>query len=377
MRIVIAGGGTGGHVTPALATIAALRARGVAPLELLWIGSSGGIEGRMAAEQGIPFRAIQAGKLRRYRSLENLIDFGRIPVGAAQALALLRRFRPEVIFSTGGFVSVPTVAAGWLLRRPILTHEQTAQFGLANRINLRFATVVALPYEASRAFVPPTKKRVVVTGNPVRDEILHGDPAEGARLFALDSALPMVYITGGALGSQAINGAVAAILPQLLAHYQVIHSRGTQPDIPTLDDLQARVAGLPTAARARYVVREFIGPELPHIYALAALVVGRAGAGTVAELAALGKPAILIPLPGTGGDEQTKNAHLLADAGGALLLPETDLTPERLLAAITGLLAPDEGAALARMSAAARTQAPVDAAGRLADELLRLTTRRG
>lgn len=377
MRIVIAGGGTGGHVTPALATLAALRARGVAPLELLWIGSGGGIEGRMAAEQGIPFRAIQAGKLRRYRSLENLIDFGRIPVGAAQALALLRRFRPEVIFSTGGFVSVPTVAAGWLLRRPILTHEQTAQFGLANRINLRFATVVALPYEASRAFVPPTKKRVVVTGNPVRDEILHGDPAEGARLLALDPALPTVYITGGALGSQAINGAVAAILPQLLAHYQVIHSRGTQPDTPTLEDLRARVAGLPTAARERYVVREFIGSELPHIYALAALVVGRAGAGTVAELAALGKPAILIPLPGTGGDEQTKNAHLLADAGGALLLPETDLTPERLLAAITGLLAPGEGAALARMSAAARTQAPVDAAGRLADELLRLTTRRG
>ncbi len=377
MRIVIAGGGTGGHVTPVLATISALRARGVAPLELLWIGSSGGIEGRMAAEQGIPFRAIQAGKLRRYLSLENLIDFGRIPVGAAQALALLRRFRPEVIFSTGGFVSVPTVAAGWLLRRPILTHEQTAQFGLANRINLRFATVVALPYEASRAFVPPTKKRVVVTGNPVRDELLHGDPIEGARLLALDPTLPTVYITGGALGSQAINEAVAAILPRLLAHYQVIHSRGTQPDAPTLDDLQARVAGLPTTARERYVVREFIGPELPHIYALAALVVGRAGAGTVAELAALGKPAILIPLPGTGGDEQTKNAHLLADVGGALLLPEADLTPGRLLAAITELLAPDEGAALARMSAAARTQAPVDAAGRLADELLRLTTHRG
>ncbi len=377
MRIVIAGGGTGGHVTPALATIAALRARGVAPLELLWIGSSGGIEGRMAAERGIPFRAIQAGKLRRYLSIENLIDFGRIPVGTAQALAILRRFRPEVIFSTGGFVSVPTVAAGWALRRPVLTHEQTAQFGLANRINLRFATVVALPYESSRAFVPPTAKRVVVTGNPVRDEILRGDPAEGARLLDLDPALPTIYITGGALGAQAINEAVAAILPELLARYQVIHSRGTQPVAPTLADLRARVAALPAEARARYVVREFIGPELPHIYALAALVVGRAGAGTIAELAALGKPAILIPLPGTGGDEQTKNARLLADAGGAILLPETALTPARLLAEITALLAPDNRAALTLMGAAARTQAPVDAAGHLADELLRLTTRQG
>jgi len=376
MRIVIAAGGTGGHVTPALATIAALRARGVATLELLWIGSSGGVEGRMAAEQGIAFRAIQAGKLRRYLSFENLIDFGRIPVGMAQALAILRRFRPDVVFSTGGFVSVPTVAAAWALRRPVLTHEQTAQFGLANRINLRFATTIALTYAASRAFVPPTTKRVVITGNPVRDEILRGDPAEGARLFDLDPTLPTIYITGGALGAQAINEAVAAILPELLAHYQVVHSRGTQPVAPTLDDLRARVAALPAATRARYVVREFIGPELPHVYALATIVVGRAGAGTVAELAALGKPAILIPLLGTGGDEQTKNARLLADAGGARLLPETDLTPERLLAAITGLLAPDGRAALARMGAAAHTQAPVDAAGRLAGELIRLTTQR-
>jgi UDP-N-acetylglucosamine--N-acetylmuramyl-(pentapeptide) pyrophosphoryl-undecaprenol N-acetylglucosamine transferase len=377
MRIVIAGGGTGGHVTPALATIAALRARDTPPIEFLWIGSHGGVEGRMAAEQGIPFRAIQAGKLRRYLSLENLLDFGRIPVGTAQALALLRRFRPEVIFSTGGFVSVPTVVAGWLLRRPILTHEQTAQFGLANRINLRFSTVIALPYESSRAFVPPTTKRVVVTGNPVRDEILRGDPAEGARLLGLDPTLPTIYITGGALGARAINEAVAAILPDLLAHYQVIHSRGTQPVAPTLDDLRARVAALPTEVRARYVVREFIGPELPHIYALAALVIGRAGAGTVAELAALGKPAILIPLPGTGGDEQTKNARLLADVGGAILLPETALTPERLLAEIATLLAPDDHTTLTRMGIAARTQAPVDAAGHLADELLRLATRQG
>jgi len=373
MRIVIAAGGTGGHVTPALATIAALRARGVAPLDFLWIGSNDGIEGRIVAEQRIPFQAIQAGKLRRYLSLENLVDFGRIPIGTAQALALLRRFRPEVIFSTGGFVSVPTVVAGWLLRHPVLTHEQTAQFGLANRINLRFSTTIALTYEASRAFVPTTTKRVVVTGNPVRDEILRGDPTEGARLFDLDPSLPTIYITGGALGARAINEAVAAILPELLAHYQVIHSRGTQPVAPTLDDLRARVAALPAAARARYVVLEFIGPELPHIYALAALVVGRAGAGTVAELAALGKPAILIPLPGTGGDEQTKNARLLADAGGAILLPETDLTPERLLAGITATLAPNERATLTRMGAAARTQASDNAAAHLADELLRLT----
>lgn len=379
MRLIIAGGGTGGHVTPALATLAALRERlGDAPLELLWIGTRDGVERRIAGEHGIPFRMIQAGKLRRYLSVENVIDFGRIPVGVAQALALVARFRPAVVFSTGGFVSVPTVAAAGLLRRRVLVHEQTAQFGLANRLNLPFATTIALPYEASRAFVPPTKRRVVVTGNPVRADLFAGNRAEGERLLGLRPATadapapPTIYVTGGARGARAINTTLAAALPALLARYRVIHSRGTQEERPTLADLQAIVATLPAEQRARYVVREFIGAELPHVYALAALVVGRAGAGTVAELAALGKPALLIPLPGTGGDEQTKNARLLADAGGAMLLPEEALSAESLIAAIDRLLVPGEAEALAKMGMAARTQAPGDAAGRLAEELLRL-----
>jgi UDP-N-acetylglucosamine--N-acetylmuramyl-(pentapeptide) pyrophosphoryl-undecaprenol N-acetylglucosamine transferase len=373
MRLIVAGGGTGGHVTPALATLAVLRERlAGAPLEVLWIGTRDGVERRITSEQGIPFRAIQAGKLRRYLSLENVIDFGRIPIGVAQALGHVARFRPDVVFSTGGFVSVPTVAAAGLLRRPVLVHEQTAQFGLANRLGLPFATTIALPYEASRAFLPPTKRRVVVTGNPVRADLFGGDREEGARLFGLDPAVPTIYVTGGARGARTINNAVAAILPEVLARYQVIHSRGTQEERPTLADLQAGVAPLPAAQRARYVVREFIGAELPHVCALASLVIGRAGAGTVAELAALGKPAILIPLPGTGGDEQTKNARLLADAGGATMIRESDLSPEGLVAAIDRLLAPGGADTLAQMGEAARTQSPGDAAERLADELLRL-----
>ncbi|MDP9374398.1 MAG: undecaprenyldiphospho-muramoylpentapeptide beta-N-acetylglucosaminyltransferase [Chloroflexota bacterium] len=371
MRLVIAGGGTGGHVGPALATIEALRARRPdGGLHLLWIGTDDGVECRAATERGIPFRAIQAGKLRRYFSLRNAIDAARIPVGVAQALAALRRFRPDVVFSTGGFVSVPTVVAAAALRRPVLIHEQTAQFGLANRINLRFATTVALPYEASRAFLPPTGRRVVVTGNPVRADLLTGDAAEGARLLGLDPARPTLYVTGGARGAHKINRTVAALLPGLLERAQVIHSCGPREANGDFADLTTRAAGWPVDLRSRYAVREFIGAELPHVYALAALVVGRAGAGTVAELAALGKPAILIPLPGTGGDEQTKNARLLADAGGAVLLPEHELAPDHLAATIDRLLAaPGE---LARMGQAARTQAPTGAAERLADELLRL-----
>ncbi len=373
MRLIIAGGGTGGHVTPALATLAALRDRlGTRSLELLWIGSREGVERRIAAEQAIPFATIQAGKLRRYFSLENLVDLGRLPVGFGQALLALRRFRPDLVFSTGGFVSVPTVAAAGLCRLPVLIHEQTAQFGLANRLNLRFASTVALPYEASRAFVPPTRRRVVVTGNPVRQEVLRGDQAEGARLLGLDPDLPMIYVTGGARGARAVNAALALALPELLARYQVVHSCGTQEVSPTLAELRALRADLPPERRERYVVRDFVGAELPHVYALAALVVGRSGAGTVAELAALGKPALFIPLPGTGGDEQTKNARLLADAGGAVLLAETNLTPTALVASINRLLDPSARAALLRMGEAARTQAPPDAAAVLAEELLRL-----
>ena len=371
MRLAIAGGGTGGHVTPALATIAVLRARG--PLETLWLGTADSVEERLTAEQGIPFRAIQAGKLRRYLSLENLLDAGRIPLGVLQSAAALRRFRPDVVFSTGGFVGVPPVVAAAALRLPALIHEQTAQFGLANRLSLPFAATVALTYEASRAFLPRTRRRVVVTGNPVRADLRRGDAAEGARLFGLDPARPTIYATGGARGAHAINATIGALLPGLLDRCQVVHSCGPREANGDFDDLTARAAAWPADLRARYAVREFIGAELPHLYALAAIIVGRAGAGTVAELATLGKPAILIPLPGTGGDEQTKNARLLADAGAAIMVPERDLTPATLAATLDRLLgAPDE---LARMGAAARTQAPPDAAEHLADELVRLVHR--
>lgn len=373
MRMIIAGGGTGGHVTPAIATIAALRERPTAaPLTLLWVGSAGSVEERIANEQRIPFRAIQTGKLRRYLSVANLLDLGRIPVGVLQATAVVRQFRPDVVCSTGGFVSVPTVAAAGLQRVPVLTHEQTAQFGLASRLNLRFVRTVALSYEASRAFMPPTTQRVVVTGNPIRAEILQGDPVTGARLLGLQPDIPTIYVTGGALGARRLNLLMGQLVPELVSFCQIIHSHGMQEEAPTLADLEAVRASLPADRQRRYVIREFFSNELPHIYALAAAVVGRAGAGTVAELAALGKPAILIPLPGTGGDEQTKNAQLLAAAGGALLLPEDSLTSTQLLSAIRQLLDPNQAAQLAQMGVAARTQAPPDAAGMLADEILRL-----
>lgn len=373
MRLVIAGGGTGGHVSPGLAVVAALRRQG--PVDVLWLGTRDGVERQIVASAGLPFYEIQAGKLRRYLSFSTITDAPRVPVGVMQAYSALRRFKPEVVLSTGGFVSVPTVLAAALRRIPVLIHEQTAQFGLANRINARFATVVALSFDVSRAHLPPTGKRVVVTGNPVREDLRYGDPVTAAERFGLDRDLPTIYVTGGARGSHRLNLTIAELLPGLLERRQVIHATGPVEANADYATLRARASAWPERLSRRYIVRHFVGAELPHVYALASIVVARAGAGTVAELASLGKPAILVPLPGTGGDEQTKNAALLEGAGGAVVLPEAGFTPALLLSELERLLS--DAAGLQRMSAAAVSLARPDAADALAGELLRLVAKHG
>jgi UDP-N-acetylglucosamine--N-acetylmuramyl-(pentapeptide) pyrophosphoryl-undecaprenol N-acetylglucosamine transferase len=367
LRLVIAGGGTGGHVQPAIAVYHRLSTS--TEVEALWLGSHSGIEQSAANRAGIVFVPIQTGKFRRYLSLRTPIDLVRIPIGVAQAVRALRTFRPDVVLSTGGFVSVPTIIAARLLRIPSLTHEQTATVGLATRINARFASVIALSFEQSRRQLSGAKARVTVTGNPIRTTLFNGSGNEGLRTFGLSPDLPLVYVTGGALGAHAINEAVQAALPQLLTFTQVVHQCGAASgngDFPRL--LETRAA-LSTELQSRYVVRERIGDELPDLYAAASVVVGRAGAGTVAELAALGKPSILIPLPGTGGDEQTLNARVLADAGAAVLLPQSELNPARLVTEIQSLLKSDR---LAAMSQAALTCGQHDADQRLATEILSL-----
>src|SRR5438270_735350 len=199
MRLVVTGGGTGGHVSPAVALITRLRERSATegwPLDLLYVGSETGVERRAMSEMGVPYAAIQTGKLRRYISLQTPVDlFVRLPTGFFQALGHVRRYKPDVIFSTGGYVCVPTVIAGWLLRVPSLTHEQTALVGLANRIAGRFASRVAISFPQSKRYFRVSK--VVVTGNPVRPSILRGDAVRASRAFGFDPSMPTLYITGG------------------------------------------------------------------------------------------------------------------------------------------------------------------------------------
>lgn len=367
-RLVIAGGGTGGHVLPAVSVIEELRRREI-PVELLWIGSHSGVEREVAAGVDVRFAAIQTGKLRRYASVKTVTDMFRIPVGVAQARRLLRRFRPDVLYSTGGNVSVPSALAAFRMI-PVLTHEQTAQIGVANRIVARVADVFAVTYEQTADLASRHNKHVVVTGNPVRASLRRGDATRGRATWGLTDQLPIVYITGGARGASPLNQRVAALLPDLLQHAQVIHQAGPATANNDAADLARMRAAWPEELQRRYRVVDFINDGIGDVFAAADLVIGRAGAGTVCELAFLGKPSILIPLPGTWGDEQRKNARVLANVDAAVVLEQDDATPETLRETILGVIREPER--LMAMGEAARGAGREDAAARLTDELLAL-----
>jgi UDP-N-acetylglucosamine--N-acetylmuramyl-(pentapeptide) pyrophosphoryl-undecaprenol N-acetylglucosamine transferase len=364
VTVLIAGGGTGGHTSPGLAVAALLRRRGVAHA---WVGSRDGVEARRAVEEGIPYHPIPTGKLRRYWAWRNITDLAiNVPAGILGAHRLLRRLRPRVVLATGGFVALPVVLAAGLARVPVVVHEQTAVPGLANRVAARRARRVAVTFAQSARHFPAD--RVVLTGNPLRPELRAGSRADAVARFGLDPALPLVYVTGGALGAHAINRAVGEIVGELLAQAQVIHQCGDNPTTGDHAWLRGLREALPPALARRYTVLPWVGPELAGIYATAALVVTRSGAGTVNECCQLGLPALYIPMPGASGDEQTANARLVGQAGGCAIAPQASLTPALLLERIRGLLA--DPARLKGMGERARTLAVPDAAERLVDLLL-------
>jgi UDP-N-acetylglucosamine--N-acetylmuramyl-(pentapeptide) pyrophosphoryl-undecaprenol N-acetylglucosamine transferase len=361
VAVVIAGGGTGGHTSPGLAVAAVLRRRGIA---CAWIGSRDGIEARRVPASSLPYFAIPTGKLRRYWAWRNLTDVAfNAPAGVLSAARVLRRLRPRVVFGTGGFVALPVVVAGALLRIPVVVHEQTAVPGLANRIAGRFASRIALTFGESAGAFPPG--RVVTTGNPLRAELRGGSRADAIARFGLDPGLPLVYVTGGALGAHRVNRAFGEIVDRVLPHAQVIHQSGDNRETGDREWLEARRVSLPGPLASRYHVRPYLDVELPGVFATAALVVGRAGAGTVNECCQLGLPAVYVPLPGTSGDEQTANARLVERAGGCVVLPQATLTPGGLAERVLALLEQPER--LKEMGERARTLAVPDADERLAD----------
>lgn len=341
-RVVLTGGVSGGHTFPLIAVSQVLSKQfpssspiGGDGIEFLFIGSRGRFANDALAQAGIPTKYILTGKWRRYFSLLNLLDPFKVPIGFVQALWHLFLFMPDAVFAKGGAASVPVVLAAWLYRIPILIHDSDAVAGRANRFLSHFADRIAIAYPSAHQFFPA--KKTALIGNPVRASILLGDAALAAQRFKLSPDKPTLLVLGGSLGAQVLNEAMLRVVPALLEkHVQVIHQTGSAHHERIVAAVEAY--GL-KIGESGYVPAPFLGTgELADALALATLVVSRAGAGSIAELAATKKAAILVPLETAANDEQRMNAYDVAELGGALVLEEANLGENILFAKIEGLL---------------------------------------
>jgi len=319
--VAFAGGGTAGHVFPGLAVAARLGR------PIVWIGSSRGVEKQLVAAAGIEFHGIPAGKLRRYLSLRNLIDIIRTAAGVVASLRVLRRVKPSLLFSKGGFVSVPPVVAAWMRGIPAWTHESDFDPGLATRINMRFCEKVLVSFPETLADLPAVyREKAVVTGNPVRAALYQADPARGRAFVGSEPGAPLLLVIGGSLGSSFVNSLVQASLQRLLPRFFVVHQMGEKEFTP--------------AMKRNYFPAAFFREELPDILAAADLVISRAGANTLAEIAALAKPSLLVPLPPSSSrGDQVRNAGMFRARGASIVLSEEEATPEALVSAVESLFA--------------------------------------
>ena len=320
-KIVLTGGGTAGHVTPNLALLPSLQERGY---EIHYIGSYNGIERKLIENSGIPYDGISSGKLRRYFDLKNFTDPFRVLKGFSEARKLLNQLKPDVVFSKGGFVTVPVVVAAGRLKIPAIIHESDMTPGLANKLCIPSAVKVCCNFPETNAHLPEGK--AVVTGTPIRPELLQGDAAKGRAFTGFTSEKPVIMIIGGSLGAQAVNDAIRRILPELLKDFQVVHLCGKGKQDDSKNDLKG------------YVQYEYIESELADLFAMADIVISRAGANAICELQALKKPNLLIPLSANASrGDQILNARSFEKQGFSMVLEEEAITDEVLLKAIHDL----------------------------------------
>jgi UDP-N-acetylglucosamine--N-acetylmuramyl-(pentapeptide) pyrophosphoryl-undecaprenol N-acetylglucosamine transferase len=344
MRVLLAGGGSGGSATPVLAVAQALRQ--IDPtVEFLYVGTTEGPEAALARAQNIPFAGVAAGKLRRYFDLRNFVDPLRVVAGVGQAYGLVRRFRPHVAFSAGGFGAVPPMIAARAVRARTLIHQQDVEPGLANRLLAPLADQVTVSLSTSLEHFPKAR----VTGNPVRAEILAADPSQAYQRLGLDPQAPLLVVTGGGTGALALNRLVAAAAPRLIESFQVLHLTGRGRGVP------------PATDSPRYQAREFLVDEMPHVLAAATLVVSRAGMGTLTELAALGRPTLVVPMPDS---HQRANAEAFARLGAVEVADQASLSPDLLAERVLALLADPERRD--RLGRSLASSMPRDAATRIA-----------
>ena len=313
--ILLTGGGTAGHVTPNLALIPSLKAAGY---DIRYIGSYNGMERKLIENAGIPYDGISSGKLRRYFDLKNFTDPFRVLKGYAEALKLMKKYKPDVLFSKGGFVAVPVVLAAKHYHIPTIIHESDMTPGLANKLCIPSAKWVCCNFPETLKYLPEGK--AVLTGSPIRAELLQGDRLAGLQYTNLSAAKPIILVIGGSLGSVKVNGAVRSILPKLLEQFQMIHICGK-------GNLDESLIGTPG-----YVQYEYIKEELPDLFALSDVVISRAGANAICEISALHKPNLLIPLSANASrGDQILNARSFEKQGFSMVLEEEEITDEKLL----------------------------------------------
>lgn len=314
-RIVLTGGGTAGHVTPNMALIPKLREL---QYEIAYMGSYDGIEKKLMEDFNIPYFGIATGKFRRYFDPKNFSDPFRVLKGMREARKNLKEIKPDVVFSKGGFVSVPVVRAAYSLGIPCIIHESDMTPGLANKLCIPIAKKVCCNFPETFSMLPANK--AVLTGSPIRKELAMGNKEVGYRLCGFDTSKPVIMVVGGSLGSAAINQAVRDVLPELLKDFQVVHLCGKEK----MDNLLLTTPG--------YKQFEYIQSEMKDLFAIADLVISRAGANAISELLALKKPNILIPLPSSSSrGDQIMNAKSFESQGFSIVIDEDDLTKKLLL----------------------------------------------
>ncbi len=320
-RIILTGGGTAGHVTPNIALLPRLKEL---QYDIHYIGSYNGMEKDLIEQMGIPYHGISSGKLRRYHSWQNFTDPFRVIKGFQEAKRLVKILKPDVIFSKGGFVSVPVVLAGKSRHVPTIIHESDMTPGLANKISIPSASKVCCNFPETLEHLPADK--AVLTGSPIRQELLSGNAFKAKEMVGFTSDKPVIMVMGGSLGSVAVNEAVRSILPELLKDFQVIHLCGRGKVDATLSALDG------------YVQYEYIQDELKDLFALTDIVISRAGANAICELLALHKPTLLIPLSANASrGDQILNARSFERQGYSKVLEEEELSPELLLKTIHDL----------------------------------------
>lgn len=320
-RIILTGGGTAGHVTPNIALLPKLQEMG---FDIHYIGSYNGIEKELIEPFGIPYHGISSGKLRRYFSLQNFTDPFRVLKGMGEARKLIRDLKPDVIFSKGGFVSVPVVLAGKKCKVPVIIHESDMTPGLANKIAIPSATKVCCNFPETLEYLP--KEKAVLSGSPIRQELLSGNKIAAMDLCGFSTDKPIILVIGGSLGSVAVNNAVRAALPELLKSFQIVHLCGKGK----VDESLNNTTG--------YRQFEYIKEELRDIFAMTDIVISRAGANAICELLALRKPNLLIPLSANASrGDQILNARSFERQGFSLVLEEEEVTKDTLLEAVQNL----------------------------------------